>query len=77
MIAKAAQAAILGITPEKNDRIRLWMWSPEASLQILGTFTPGSALGVAMRLVRKQPDLQVFTAHAAAVLFADLVDTVR
>lgn len=68
---------MLGITPEKNGRIQLWLWSPEASVQILGTFTPGSAMGTAIRLVRKQPDLQVFTAHAAAVLFVDLVDTVR
>lgn len=68
---------ILGITAEKGDRVQLWMWSPETSLQILGSFTPGSALGVAMRLVRKQPDLQVFTAHAAAASFADLAGTVR
>ena len=77
MTAKATQATILGITPEEDGRIQLWMWSSEASLQILGTFTPGSALGLAMRLVRKQPDLQIFTAHTAAALFADLIGSVR
>jgi cysteine synthase len=67
---------ILGVMPEEGGRIQLWML-PEAKVQVVGTFTPGSALGMAMRLIRKHPDLQIFEAHPAAAVFADLIGSMR
>lgn len=69
--------SILGITLEDGGRVQLWVWSPAASLRILGVFTPGSALGIAFRLMRDHPDLHLFTAQEAAALFADIVGPIR
>lgn len=66
MTLSSTETIILGISPE-DDRVRLWMWSQAASLQILGTYTPKSASAMAARLMRNRPDLQIFIAAGVAL----------
>ena len=73
MNALGSNTSILGISPE-DDRLRLWMWSQAAGLQVLGVFSPGSVSAVADRLRRNPPDLQVFIAPGAAAVLAGVMD---
>lgn len=58
----AESATILGVSPDRPGRVRVWLWSEAGSVQVLGSFWPQAVPAIAERLQRNRPDLQVFVA---------------